>query len=46
MDNADRRISEQIQTLNVEGLKNFHPQFKDNCDINLVLLWQFDFDYF
>jgi exodeoxyribonuclease-1 len=29
MDNADRRISEQIQTLNVEGLKNFHPQFKD-----------------
>jgi exodeoxyribonuclease-1 len=22
-------ISSSIQTLNVEGLKNFHPQFKD-----------------
>jgi exodeoxyribonuclease-1 len=29
MDNADRRISEQIQTLSVEELKDFHPQFKD-----------------
>ncbi len=29
MDNADKRIAEQIQTLDEVGLKNFHPQFKD-----------------
>jgi exodeoxyribonuclease-1 len=29
LDNADKRIGEQIQTLDVDALKNFHPQFKD-----------------
>ncbi len=29
MDNSDRRISEQIQMLNAETLKNFRPMFKD-----------------
>ena len=29
MDNADKRLSEQLQTLNKEDLKNFHPQFKE-----------------
>ncbi|SMN14354.1 Exodeoxyribonuclease I [uncultured Candidatus Thioglobus sp.] len=29
MDNADRRIAEQIQSLDIEQLKDFHPKFKD-----------------
>jgi exodeoxyribonuclease-1 len=29
MDNADRRIADQIQTLNKDELKVFHPKFKD-----------------
>jgi exodeoxyribonuclease-1 len=29
MDNADRRISEQIQTLSTNKLKTFHPRFKE-----------------
>ncbi|CAC9549199.1 Exodeoxyribonuclease I (EC 3.1.11.1) [uncultured Gammaproteobacteria bacterium] len=29
MDNADRRISEQIQTLSADKLKTFHPRFKE-----------------
>ncbi|OIR24727.1 exodeoxyribonuclease I [Bathymodiolus thermophilus thioautotrophic gill symbiont] len=29
MDNADRRIGEQIQTLSADQLKTFHPRFKE-----------------
>jgi len=37
MDNADKRIAEQIQTLNIEQLKNFHPKFKDEKLSNLLI---------
>ena len=30
MDNGDKRIGDQIQTLSVDALKNFHPKFKDD----------------
>jgi len=30
MDNGDKRIGYQIQTLGVDALKNFHPKFKDD----------------
>jgi exodeoxyribonuclease-1 len=29
MDNADKRFGEQLQSLNIDELKNFHPKFKD-----------------
>lgn len=29
MDNADKRIGEQVQRLSVDELKKFHPKFKD-----------------
>lgn len=29
MDNADKRLGEQLQSLNIDELKNFHPKFKD-----------------
>jgi exodeoxyribonuclease-1 len=29
MDNADKRIGEQLQSLTIEALKNFQPTFKD-----------------
>ena len=29
MDNADKRIGDQIQTLSTDALKDFHPKFKD-----------------
>lgn len=37
MDKVDRRISDEIQTLDVEGLKNFHPPFKDSKFSQLLL---------
>jgi exodeoxyribonuclease-1 len=37
MDNTDKRIAEQIQTLNIEQLKNFHPKFKDEKLSNLLI---------
>ena len=30
MDNADKRIANQIQNLSVEELQEFHPKFKDD----------------
>ncbi|RUM82281.1 MAG: exodeoxyribonuclease I [Candidatus Thioglobus sp.] len=30
MDNGDKRIGDQIQTLSVDALKDFHPKFKDD----------------
>jgi len=30
MDNADKRIGDQVQTLSKEELKGFHPKFKDS----------------
>jgi exonuclease I len=30
MDNADKRIGDQIQTLSADALKDFHPKFKDD----------------
>jgi len=30
MDNGDKRIGDQIQTLSIDALKNFHPKFKDD----------------
>ncbi|SFV85560.1 Exodeoxyribonuclease I [hydrothermal vent metagenome] len=37
MDNADRRIGDEIQTLSVMQLKNFHPKFKDK-KLNKLLI--------
>jgi len=30
IDNGDKRIGDQIQTLSVDALKDFHPKFKDD----------------
>jgi exodeoxyribonuclease-1 len=30
MDNADKRIGDQIQMLSADALKDFHPKFKDD----------------
>jgi exodeoxyribonuclease-1 len=37
MDNADKRIADQIQMLNIEDLKGFHPKFKDDKLSNLLI---------
>ena len=37
MDNADKRIANQIQSLNGDALKNFHPKFKDEKLSKLLL---------
>ena len=37
MDNADKRLAEQIQTLGKEELKAFHPKFKDES-LNTLLI--------
>jgi exodeoxyribonuclease-1 len=37
MDNADKRIGDQIQTLDVNELKNFHPKFKDEKLTTLLI---------
>ena len=37
MDNADKRIGDQLQTLNVNELKNFHPKFKDEKLTTLLI---------
>ena len=39
MDNGDKRIGDQIQTLSVDALKDFHPKFKD--DKLSILLMRF-----
>ncbi|SMM99435.1 Exodeoxyribonuclease I [uncultured Candidatus Thioglobus sp.] len=40
MDNADKRIGEQIQTLNAESLKTFHPKFKDEKLSELLIYFK------
>ncbi|KAA0454071.1 MAG: exodeoxyribonuclease I, partial [Candidatus Thioglobus sp.] len=37
MDNSDRRISDQIQTLSIKQLQDFHPKFKDQKLDELLL---------
>jgi len=37
MDNTDKRIAQQLQTLSITELKNFHPQFKDEKLANLLI---------
>ncbi|MBE8189981.1 MAG: exodeoxyribonuclease I [Candidatus Thioglobus sp.] len=37
IDNSDKRICQQIQGLNVNDLKDFHPKFKDNKLSTLLL---------
>ena len=37
MDNADKRIGDQLQTLDVNELKNFHPKFKDEKLTTLLI---------
>ncbi len=40
MDNADKRIAEQIQTLSAEELQNFHPKFKDEKLSDLLIYFK------
>ncbi|RUM86058.1 MAG: exodeoxyribonuclease I [Candidatus Thioglobus sp.] len=37
MDNADKRIGDQVQTLSANELKDFHPRFKDQ-KLNTLLM--------
>lgn len=37
MDNTDKRIAQQLQTLSITELKNFHPKFKDEKLANLLI---------
>jgi len=37
IDNADKRIGNQIQTLSIDELKDFHPKFKDQKLSTLLL---------
>ena len=37
MDNADKHISQQLQTFDAQDLKNFHPQFKDKKLTTLLM---------
>lgn len=37
MDNTDKRIAQQLQTLSITELKNFHPKFKDEKLTNLLI---------
>ena len=36
-DNADKRLGEQLQTLDVDTLKDFHPKFKDEKLTTLLM---------
>ena len=38
MDNGDKRIGDQIQTLSVDALKDFHPKFKDD-KLSILLMY-------
>ncbi len=37
MDNADKRLGDQVQSLSTDELKNFHPKFKDQ-KLNTLLM--------
>ncbi|SMN15224.1 Exodeoxyribonuclease I [uncultured Candidatus Thioglobus sp.] len=37
MDNADKRIGEQLQVLDINELKDFHPKFKDDKLATLLI---------